>query len=192
MGRFVSSSHALRLAFPSTACIARIRRRPRGPTSSIPPVWRDPPPPAAPGHEPEASIAARAAEAGIAIAPRPSVPPESGRSQRESTRRRIELEVSFLSESNFYIGFTENLSEGGVFVATYLVRPLGSLVELSLRLLGRDEPLSLRGEVRWLRVYSPTSDAGPGMGIRFHSISEADRADIAAFLARRAPIFFSE
>jgi uncharacterized protein (TIGR02266 family) len=210
IGRFLASSDALGFAFPSTANIARARRR-RGPSSLSSEATRRTPPPLPPVLEVEAELepdpesapeqvaaSASSLAPGLALAPadaqppRSSIPPDSDRAHRESTRRSIELEVGLLSESNFYVGFTENLSESGVFVATYLVRPLGSLVELSLRLLGRDEPLKLRGEVRWVRLYSPTSDAGPGMGIRFEAISEADRAEITKFLAARDPIFFPE
>jgi uncharacterized protein (TIGR02266 family) len=206
IGRFLASSDALGLAFPSTANIARARRR-RGPSSFSNESMRRTPPPLPPVAEVEAELEpdpepapepGPAPSPGLALAPadaqpsRSSILPDSDRAHRESTRRSIELEVGLLSESNFYVGFTENLSESGVFVATYLVRPLGSLVELSLRLLGRDEPLKVRGEVRWVRLYSPTSDAGPGMGIRFEAISEADRAEITKFLATRDPIFFTE
>jgi uncharacterized protein (TIGR02266 family) len=99
--------------------------------------------------------------------------------------------VSLFSDSNFYVGFTENLSESGVFVATYFVRPLGSRVEMCVRIDGRDDPLILRGQVRWIRDFSPTSDGCPGMGIQFDDVSDGDRAEIAAFLATRDPLFFA-
>jgi uncharacterized protein (TIGR02266 family) len=90
------------------------------------------------------------------------------------------------------VGFTENLSEGGLFVATYFVRPLGSAVELSVRVPGSDTPIVLRGTVRWLREYSPTSDGHPGMGIQFDALHAKDKALIAAFLAKREPLFYDE
>jgi uncharacterized protein (TIGR02266 family) len=204
IGRFLASSDALGISFPSTVSIARARRRQAASAPQEQVARRAPPPlpeilELEPESEPVLELAAASGDtSGVALAPRsvpppqPSIPPNSDRAPRDATRRSIELEVSLLSESNFYVGFTENLSESGVFVATYLVRPLGSLVEISLRLLGRDEPLSLRGEVRWVREYSSTSDAGPGMGIRFEAISDADRATITRFLATRDPIFFTE
>ncbi|HEX4629259.1 MAG TPA: PilZ domain-containing protein, partial [Gemmatimonadales bacterium] len=117
---------------------------------------------------------------------------DSSRARRRSERLSAELEVSLFSDSNFYVGFTENVSEGGLFVATYLTRPLGSAVEICARIPGRTEPLIVRGTVRWLREYSPTSDGYPGMGIQFDTISERDQSDIAAFLVTRDPLFFVE
>jgi uncharacterized protein (TIGR02266 family) len=119
----------------------------------------------------------------------PPTPPEPNRAQ---TRYNVELEVSIASDSNFYMGFTENLSGGGLFVATHVVRPIGSMIEVSLRLPGRAEPVALRGQVRWIREYSPTSDGWPGMGVRFEAMSEADEALVRAFLQMRDPLFFDE
>ena len=39
--------------------------------------------------------------------------------RRRHLRYAVELDVSMSSEHNFYAGFAENLSEGGVFVATH-------------------------------------------------------------------------
>jgi uncharacterized protein (TIGR02266 family) len=127
-----------------------------------------------------------------ALTPAPApAPTSSPPSQRRAERLPVELEVSLFSDSNFYVGFTENLSESGVFVATYFVRPLGSRVEMCVRIHGRVEPLILRGEVRWIREFSPTSDGCPGMGIQFDAVSDDDRAEIATFLSTRDPLFFA-
>jgi uncharacterized protein (TIGR02266 family) len=100
--------------------------------------------------------------------------------------------VGLQSDSNFYVGFTENVSEGGLFVATYFAKPLGSRVEMAVRLPGREDPLVLRGIVRWVRDYAATSDGHPGMGIQFESLSEEDRKVVVAFLETRDPIFYIE
>ncbi|HEU5076246.1 MAG TPA: hypothetical protein VFU02_18765, partial [Polyangiaceae bacterium] len=44
----------------------------------------------------------------------------SGRDHRIDPRAAVELDVSLGSDHNFYAGFVENLSAGGVFVATHL------------------------------------------------------------------------
>jgi uncharacterized protein (TIGR02266 family) len=140
-----------------------------------------------PAHEP----AHEPAPAPVVASERPPPSaPDSARARRRFERLGAELEVSLLSDSNFYLGLTENLSEGGLFVATYVARPLGSHVEISVRLPGRPDALTLRGTVRWVRDYSPTSDGYPGMGIQFDALSESEHADIAAFLATREALFF--
>ncbi len=135
-----------------------------------------------------ASSRVRASRRAGASQPRPGRP--RPHPPRRFERLSAELEVSLVSTSNFYLGFTENLSEGGLFVATYAARPLGSEIEISVRLPDRADALVLRGIVRWHRAYSATSDGYPGMGIQFDVLSETDKADIAAFLVTRPPLFF--
>jgi uncharacterized protein (TIGR02266 family) len=119
----------------------------------------------------------------------PSASPEA---RRAHTRHDIDLEVTLESETNFYMGLTENLSEGGLFIATHLVRPMGSRVEVSFSLPNVKEPIRAVGLVRWIRVYSETSDTGPGMGLRFEEIQPEHAAQIREFLAQRAPLFYDE
>jgi uncharacterized protein (TIGR02266 family) len=109
---------------------------------------------------------------------------------RSNRRLLLELEVTLQSDSNFYIGLTENLSNGGIFVATHLVQPIGTTVAMTLRLPNGKAPLALAGRVRWVREFSETLDAPPGMGIEFDTISEADTRTIREFLAARTPLFF--
>jgi uncharacterized protein (TIGR02266 family) len=123
----------------------------------------------------------------------------SERVQRGERRRsgvaprfNVELQVSVFSESNLYVGFTENLSASGIFVATHVLRPIGSSIEVSVLFPGRSEPVRLRGEVRWLREISEGSDGWPGMGIRFESLTSEHNALMAEFLRTREPIFFDE
>jgi uncharacterized protein (TIGR02266 family) len=198
IGQMLRGANGQPLSFPSAAGIARSARRGRGLNSSMPPQRSVPVPPPLPPP-------ARVAEPELTPEPIPdpvpepatvrktqTIPPQSSGARRRFDRLSAELEVGLLSDSNFYVGFTEDLSQGGLFVATYFTRPLGSAVELSVRLPGREAALTLRGIVRWVRDDSPTSDGYPGMGIQFDSLSESDQADIAAFLATRAPLFYAD
>jgi uncharacterized protein (TIGR02266 family) len=97
--------------------------------------------------------------------------------------------VGVSTESNFYVGFTENLSAGGLFVATYSMQPIGSKVDIALTLPG-GETMSLRGEVRWQRAAA--DDGWPGMGIHFEDLSEQQEARMKRFLSFRAPLFYDD
>jgi uncharacterized protein (TIGR02266 family) len=112
--------------------------------------------------------------------------------RRQHPRHDVEIEVTLESESNFYLGLTENLSEGGLFIATHVLPPLGTQIDLSFKLPNFAEPIQLTGIVRWVREYSETSDASPGMGVRFESIRSDDIQHIRAFLDARAPLFYDE
>jgi len=121
-----------------------------------------------------------------------SVAPMSDAShRREHSRFHVDLDVTVGSDHNFYAGFAENLSAGGVFIATHKLKPVGSSIELSINL---PDGVQLRatGEVRWIRVFNEQSDTPPGMGVRFNGLADASVAMIQKFLARRDPLFFDD
>ena len=109
---------------------------------------------------------------------------------REHERVGLHIEVTFDSDHNFFMGFTENVSEGGLFVATHCLRKVGTRMPVSFLIPGRAEPVCAIVEVRWLRTYSESSDAPPGMGLQFVQLATADAAAIRAFVDHRAPIFY--
>jgi uncharacterized protein (TIGR02266 family) len=116
----------------------------------------------------------------------------TGEGRRAHRRHHVEIQVTLESESNFYVGLTENLSEGGLFIATVLVKPIGTQIGFSLKLGDAPEPISALGTVRWVREYSETSDTGPGMGVRFDRMAPEHLARVRQFLATRAPLFHEE
>ena len=111
---------------------------------------------------------------------------------RQHQRHNVELEVTMESETNFYMGLTENLSEGGLFIATHVLKPLGTQIEVSFKLPDAPDSIKVMGTVRWLREYSPTSDTSPGVGVRFEQIEQHQVEHIRNFLAARDPLFHDE
>jgi uncharacterized protein (TIGR02266 family) len=132
----------------------------------------------------------------IAAAPSkaPSSPPTAADRQswsdtRIAHRQAIEIEVGISSQSNFYVGFTENLSASGVFVATYVAKPIGARVDVVLG-FPNGEQMKLTGAVRWLR--EATTDGWPGMGVQFETLAPGDEARIRKFLSLRDPLFYDD
>ena len=124
--------------------------------------------------------------------------------RREKPRYDVSISVTLVGDHNFYVGLTENLSEGGLFVRTQRTLPLGTSLKIEFSLPTAGEPLSLVGEVRWVRMtnavreeynnfgYGDDDAYKPGMGIQFKSVGpEAARA-IAQFVRMRAPDFYAE
>ena len=121
-----------------------------------------------------------------------SVPVGTAEARRQHARHNVELEVTTESETNFYMGLTENLSEGGLFIATHSLRPLGTQVEVSFKLPEMSEAIKVMGTVRWVREYSDSSETSPGMGVRFEHLDTQQVEQIRGFLATRAPLFHDE
>ena len=111
---------------------------------------------------------------------------------REHERYSVDLRVSVLSEHNFYAGLAENISAGGLFIATHQMQKVGSRIELSLRMPECEEVFQIAGEVRWVRLYNEHSDTPPGLGVRFTELPPGAAAAIGQFLAQREPLFFDD
>jgi uncharacterized protein (TIGR02266 family) len=112
--------------------------------------------------------------------------------RREHERFVVELQVSVSSEHNLYAGLAENISAGGLFIATHQMQPVGSKIELSLRMPDSEEEFQIVGEVRWVRLYNEHSDTSPGLGVRFTELPAGAAAAISRFLGQREPLFFDD
>jgi len=111
---------------------------------------------------------------------------ESPASERRSSPRiAFEVEVGFVSESHFYAGLSMDVSDGGLFVATYQLQPVGSKVAVTF-VLPSGHAVTTDAVVRWVREGS--ADASPGMGLAFELTGE-DRKQVCAFCDRRQPLF---
>lgn len=118
----------------------------------------------------------------------PTEPPP----RRASPRYAVELDVNLGSQHNFYAGFVENMSVGGVFVATHMIKPVGEEVEFAIHLPDNDIVVRGIGEVRWIREYSEQGNMPPGMGVRFVHLEPASAEAIEVFLSQREPLFFDD
>jgi len=111
---------------------------------------------------------------------------------RLSERLDWEIEVDIESDSNFYTGFSTNVSDGGVFIATYRHHELGQRLHVQLRLPGLEQAIDATVEVRWVRDQQPGSDVSPGFGAAFIELSADARAHIERFTRHREPLFHDE
>lgn len=102
--------------------------------------------------------------------------------RRTAPRAALRIDVSLYSESQFFSGLTEDLSEGGLFVATYAPLPIGTEIDLVFT-LPTDHEVRTPGVVRWVR--SVDCETAPGFGVQFGALDARDVAAIHAFLRHR-------
>jgi len=120
---------------------------------------------------------------GVGAAMEPSAAPQA-------PRVPLEVSVGLQGDNNFFTGYTEDISDGGVFVATYDPLPIGTAVGLVL-VLPHGRRVTASGDVAWIRApWDVYGDLAPGMGIGLHGLPEADRRAILAFVAERPPFFY--
>lgn len=112
--------------------------------------------------------------------------------RRAAPRVSIDADIGFQSETNFYTGFTEDISSGGLFLSTYDTSPIGSSLSVNFT-LPNGHLVSVTGKVRWVREFNETTpDIQPGMGIRFENLSSEDKEAINRFIEQRQPMFYEE
>lgn len=127
-------------------------------------------------------------------APKPvaAAAPKPGPEGRQAKRVPMQAQIDFGSDSNFYSGFSTNISDGGVFIATVNVMPLGTHVDLSFT-LPSGQAVHAKGVVRWVReVNDKLPDAFPGIGVQFQELPEEAHDAIHGFVAEREPMFYPE
>lgn len=111
---------------------------------------------------------------------------------RSTPRALLKAEVDFASDSNFYSGFSTDIADGGLFLATLSLLAVGSLVTVRFSIPGSGE-VEATGEVRWVRAFDELAPfISPGMGIRFIELRGDAKELIARFVAQREPMFFPE
>lgn len=113
--------------------------------------------------------------------------------RRQELRVSVKVGVTCSSDSNFFIGFTENISEGGLFLATYDLLPVGEQIELELQLPNHEEPIRTHAEVRWhRRLTDPQNGELVGFGAKFMDLPVSDHAHLKDFIETREPLFHPE
>jgi type IV pilus assembly protein PilZ len=92
----------------------------------------------------------------------------SGSERRVDARAPIELKIEYKSLNTFFADYTTNLSTRGTFIRTPHPLPIGTEFSFKLTVPQLDEPITMRGAVRWVRGKKPdTKDEDLGMGIEF-------------------------
>jgi len=99
--------------------------------------------------------------------------------RRTNIRMKLHAKVSVTSESNFFMGLTENISEGGIFVSTFSPPAIGESVELAVT-VDDGESVPVSGIVRWHRT--DESGGTTGCGVQFMDLTDDLRRAIEAML----------
>lgn len=138
----------------------------------------------------KAQTTARAAAAPMSASLSKSAAP--GHAGRDHARVQLKTNINLGSDSNFFTGFSTDISEGGIFVATVETVPQGTKVDLDFTLPG-GRPLKASGVVRWLREPNDhTPDLMPGMGVQFQELQPEVASLISDFVRKREPLFFPD
>jgi len=95
--------------------------------------------------------------------------------RRRGFRAPIELKVEYKRLNTFFADYTKNISRGGTFIKTKRPLPIGTEFLFKLFVPGRDQPLTIHGEVQ--RIIDETPGEDQGMAIKF-VYREGDPQDV--------------
>jgi len=99
--------------------------------------------------------------------------------RRRSPRVLVRVLVDFESSDTYLYDYSNNLSEGGIFIETEKPYPVTTEITLRFTLPGIDRVFEARGKVAWLNVEyegrpRPVEGIARGMGIEFVQMDNAD------------------
>jgi uncharacterized protein (TIGR02266 family) len=119
---------------------------------------------------------------------------DSQQNVRASERYDLEIKVDLESEHNFYTGLTQNISAGGLFIATHHLRRIGDRITLKFQIPGTEGAVEVETEVRWIRENSALTraDGATGMGVRFINLSPEATIAIQKFLSNRDSLYYDD
>jgi|GEM_PF-420176 len=119
----------------------------------------------------------------------------AGAEQRRSIRLSLGIDVEVGDgASEFFTGFSENISTGGLFVATYQTLPkMGQTFSLNFVLPNGEKFKDVEGEVAWVREYSVRNpELSPGFGLKFTNLTLEQSSKINLYILKEGALFFPE
>ena len=122
---------------------------------------------------------------------------ETDDEEKPSVRRlpvsgmHVSITLGPASEHMLWADLTLDVSNGGVFVATFHPMPVDTEVHLLLMLEGDPMPIAAEGIVRWTVPHREHDDGTAGAGIQFTQIDPKSLAALAVFAREvREPMMF--
>lgn len=121
-----------------------------------------------------------------------TAPPPKQKRNTDAVAINVNTMLNINTDHQFYNGFSENIEEGGIFIATFDTKPVDSKVIVNFKLPG-GHPVTARGQVHFVREYNPmTPETPPGMGVKFTDLLKEDKRAIEGYLEHRAPMFYDD
>ena len=109
---------------------------------------------------------------------------------RSVARWAMSATVTADSDDTLYAGLSYDVTQGGVFIATVDMPPVGARVDLAVT-LPSGRALEVSGVVRWVRETDIASDGLPaGCGIEWKGLPLDAYDDLSAVAEAREPILW--
>ena len=101
----------------------------------------------------------------------------------------MEAKITLRSQTNFFMGFSENISEGGIFISTQSPPDVGDNIEVDIPMIDGSKTVSIKGIVRWHRFMANGDPSG--CGVQFTDIPDGAEKHLEnmILLLQKEPLF---
>ena len=106
-----------------------------------------------------------------------------GIERREHPRILVRAMVDYESQDTFLYDYSQNLSEGGLFINTESPLAVGEVLDLKFSLPDIEKVFQVKGEVKWV-IEEKKGPLMKGMGIAFKDLSDDDRKLIQSYMEK--------
>lgn len=98
--------------------------------------------------------------------------------EREKARVGTVVKVTYRAAGRFCTDFAENISTGGMFIATARPLPPNTMFVLEFFPPGSAQPVKAKARVVWTRTRLSAPGSKRGMGVQFVDLDETEEARI--------------
>ncbi len=109
--------------------------------------------------------------------------PKDGVEKRVHYRSDLILKVQYADEKDFLSDYTENVSEGGIFIATDETFAQGDILDFEVSFPGMFESIRTKGVVKWCRG-AREPDEPAGIGVEFLHDEEQPNGPLHNLISR--------
>ena len=111
--------------------------------------------------------------------------------RRSEPRIELEVEVGMETDHNFYTGLTQDISSGGMFIATSVLYRMGDVIRVRFSLPGQAQPITAdgRGALGTRSAGHEDRFSGRHRAALRGAAAEA-KNEISEFLSRRDSLFY--
>lgn len=113
--------------------------------------------------------------------------------RRWGPRAQFDIKVGVASAHRMFVGLVDNISSGGLFIATDQELTKGDKIEVKFTIPGSDHGFDKKAEVMWIRPYSELGsdrNAAAGAGVRLLELTDDEKQLLNGFINQHEAMFF--
>ncbi len=129
----------------------------------------------------------------VDLTPANGVPSAGTLLGRANDRHAFDIRVGVATDHKLFVGLTQNISAGGLFIATEAPLTRGEKVQVRFSVPGSNYVFDKQATVCWTKPLDADMGDGrthAGAGVRFDNLTEEEQKILNAFLQVHDAIFF--